>query len=51
MPNVSVKLTFTQTEISFSGAWISPPPQINPEETLSLITVRFLTVESSGKRS
>lgn len=26
MPNVSVKLTFTQTEISFSGAWIPPPP-------------------------
>lgn len=50
MPNVSVKLTFTQTEISFSGAWIFSP-QINPEETLSLITVRFLTVESSGKRS
>lgn len=26
MPNVSVKLTFTQTEISFSGAWIFSPP-------------------------
>lgn len=49
MPNVSVKLTFTQTEISFSGAWIFF--QINPEETLGLITVCFLTVESSGERS
>lgn len=45
MPNVSVKLTFTQTEISFNGAQF----QINPEENVGLIGVSFPAVESAAQ--